>query len=550
MSEANGMEQRIAHSERIKREALLELRETRLKLRAAIAQVDALQQQLLLAATPASNLAAAEAGGKGEASIASEAPAMETGPAQVDAAWTAGFSERLENYRKRLSAWNATLVTFQDESTRQRKSLDDARAVLDRRIGAHEQNAQLLNQALGKLAADRGALDQARARWNREVRDREQVLQRAEAEAPSYKRDAEILRNRLKQAEDALEAQTRLRNHYETTASELQVQLRTARRATALDEDHIWRARAQAQAKSNPPVQADVPAEQVEIEPVSVLPVPGQRVQLQVQSAELLRDLLSRRAASLLDVLGHELVTCGNGPWEAEVLDDALASAGFAAHYLDDAAHEIPVFVVGREGVDVELLRWQLDERHAEGKSFWLFSQEMLVLSLLCGEDLLRGTQAPDEHLIPEFAEDHPVLSEFLTGDEWQWPDPAPRNVIVGGDRDIDAGWSPLAEFGYHVGARSEPPSHRRKVLQDFWECSGLGEYFKPRHDLEYRRRWGSPRSGSRLTRMVLHIRWLQATQGKDARKAKASKDWAADLKWLRMNLVPRVGPRWRWPSV
>ena len=271
---------------------------------------------------------------------------------------------------------------------------------------------------------------------------------------------------------------------------------------------------------------------------------------LHIQSAELLCDLLSRRPDSLRDELGIRLVTCGSGPWDVQLLDDALTGAGFEPHFLDDAAHSIPVFVVGREGVDVELLRRQLDERYADGESSWLFSQELLVLSLLCGEDLLRGLKAPDQQLIPEFTEDHPVLSEFLAGDDLHWPDTARCTVTNGGAFSIDASWSPLAEFGYHVGARSESASQRRQVLQDFWECTRLGDNFQPQHDEEYRRRWGASRSGARLTRMVLHIQWLLATQGQDARKLKAARDWAADLQWIRNSLVPRLGPRWRWPTV
>ena len=544
-----GSEDRVAHAERIKREALLELREARLELQAARSQIEALQQRLTLETAPANDRPGSEqqesnAGALAESVAETTANAVTEGEPGPDVVWG-----RLQSYHHRLAAWSTALHALHADHKLEQQQLHEDREVLDRRLRAHEGNRQSLQASLTSLSADRAELESKRASWRAEVESSERELKRRRDERDTDRRDHEILQRRLQQT---------------------QVDLKQAQRDGARLQDEIVRLRAEATVNWRPvaaPSQAHslsgavlssagkprgqrseaVPAR---ANPSNTAATESWRVLLHTQSEGLLRELMALNADSLVPDIGSSLVTCGSGPWSGEVLDAAARSVSFEIYFLDEAAHQLPVFVVGREGVDIGLLRSQLDRRFAAGEPFWLFSQELFVLSVLCGQDLLRGTAAPQAHLVPEFAEDHPVLSQFLAGDEWQWPAWEEGDGTRGdGGLELDAGNSPLSNYGYHVGVRSEPAEARRQRLRSFWEAPNLEAWFKDHHDAEYRRRWGSGRSGLRLTRMVRHILWLQGTQGRDARKSRAAQDWKSDLRWVRTNLVPRLGPRWQWPA-
>lgn len=457
--------------------------------RAVSAQLDVLQLQPALGTDHAEN-PAPSTGAEGLAAVTAPAT-LEGGGGDTpsDVPPPGELWKRLESYHARLSAWSSALTTFSDEGTRQRE-------VLDQRQRAHEENSRMLQRALNKLASDRAALP-----------------------------DAETLKHRLLRTGELLQFEKRLSAQLETKVSQLRIDLEAARREASLQDSRaridLGAARREASLQESRALAATMKADlsehkrrawqltakQAKVELATAKAVLDRRVLLNIQSVELLRELMSHHSDGLRGVIGYQLVTCGDGPWNVQTLDDALTAVGFEPHLLDHAAHSVPVFIVGREGVDLELLREQLAQRYASGDSFWLFSQELFVLSLLSGEDLLRGVRAPEEHLVPEFAEDHPVVSQFLEGDDWQWPDMTPRDNGEDGDMFIDAGPSPLAYFGYHVGVRSEPAPSRRKLLQSFWDAADLGAYFQTHHDAEYRRRWGSARSGRRLTRMVARSR-------------------------------------------
>jgi hypothetical protein len=528
--EGASLNDRLAHAERIKREALIELRETRLKLQAAQVQIDALQQRLTLQ-TLSPEIHTERTESESDAAIG-RSPSDSTASDALAAAEPepSPLSERLQAYHQRLAAWNSALQDLHSNQQREWQELNEAREVLGRRQRAHDRNRQALEAALVSLDAERTALEAERASWQPGGEAWKREIENHRVQLNVAHRDAEILRRRFLQADE---------------------DLAQARSESGRLQGEINRLRAEAAANRRP---APSPAPAVVSRPAAHPrdPAPGSwRVLLQIRSEDLLRDLMAIRGKDLASELGSAVVTCGSGPWASDVLDAAAATVGFEPYFLDEAAHEVPVFVVGREGVDIELLRSQLDRRFAAGEPFWLFSQELFVLSVLCGHDLLHGAAAPTDQLVPEFAEDHPVLSQFLGGDEWQWPAPPEGNRGRSGEElEIDAGSSPLSNYGYRVGAKSEPAKVRQELLRSFWAEPSLDDWFQADHDAAYRKRWGSAGSGVRLTRMVRHIIWLQSTQGNDSRKSQAAQDWKSDLRWMRTHLVPEAGPRWRWPSM
>ena len=520
---------RVAHAEHIKRQALIELRDTQLKLKAAQVQIDALQQRLALEANAREGdfegvEAGLDAGARRDAGEPRASDALEAAAPEPDL-----LLRQLQAYHHRLAAWSSALQEMHADHQVERQELNAAREVLDRRQCAHDQNRQALEASLSSLGAERTALESKRAAWQGEVEAWERELKRHRDRLDVDRREGEILRRRLQQAGE---------------------DLAQARSASARLQDEIIRLRAEAAANWRPaPSPSRTVASRLAARPRD--PVPGScRVFLRIQSEDLLRDLMAIHGEDLAAELGSAVVTCGSGPWESDALDAAAAAVGFEPYFLDEAAHEVPVFVVGREGVDIELLRSQLDQRFAAGEPFWLFSQELFVLSVLCGHDLLHGAAAPTDHLVPEFAEDHPVLSQFLGGDEWQWPESPDGDRGSGDVLEIDAASSPLSTYGYRVGAKSEPAKMRRELLRSFWAEPSLDDWFQADHDAAYRKRWGSADSGVRLTRMVRHIIWLQSTQGNDSRKSQAAHDWKSDLRWIRTDLVPEAGSRWRWPRM
>jgi hypothetical protein len=545
-----GSEDRVAHAERIKREALLELREARLELQAARSQIEALQQRLTLEPAPANDRPGSEqqesnAGALAESVADTTANAVAEGEPGPDVVWG-----RLQSYHHRLAAWSTALHALHADHKLEQQQLHEDREVLERRLRAHEGNRQSLQASLTSLSADRAEFESKRASWRAEVEAREREFQRRRDERAADRRDMGVVSRRLQQVESDLKDE-RLKG---TRLQDEVIRLRAE--GTATWRPAIAPSRAAAPAEQMRLLERQVrkwrsKAEHTEATLSIVEATLSWRVLLNIRSEDLLRDLMARHATTLAAEIGSSLVTCGTGPWDAKVLDSVARDVGFDLYFLDEAAHQMPVFLVGREGVDIDLLRTQLDLRYAAGEPFWLFSQELFVLSTLCGHDLLQGAEAPVVHLVPEFAEDHPVLREFLSGDEWRWPIWESADL---GDEDqlfdIDAGNSPLSNYGYHVGVGAEPAAVRRQLLESFWAAPKLDPWFLEHHDAEYLRRWGSARSGRRLTRMVRHILWLHATQGQDTRKAKAAQDWKADLRWMKANLAPRLGSRWRWPNL
>jgi hypothetical protein len=259
---------------------------------------------------------------------------------------------------------------------------------------------------------------------------------------------------------------------------------------------------------------------------------------LRVSNTEALNWLAGLHADEVREALGETPVTLGRGPWDEGVFDEALESAGFVPQLLDEEANSFEVFVVGREGVDIDALAGAVQDRLDRGDPVRLYSQELWLLHLMSGRDPLA---LEEDVLIEVFAQSHDTLSAFVN-EEWDWPSLGQTTEGFGGVAVLERGASPLHAFGYRAG-RGTDAAARRAVLKDFLECRSLAPYFdEAQHDLDYRNSWARPGSSARLRRMVEHIRWLIGFQGASANKAEASENWKDDLAWIRKVLAPRVG--------
>jgi hypothetical protein len=261
---------------------------------------------------------------------------------------------------------------------------------------------------------------------------------------------------------------------------------------------------------------------------------------LRVNDTDLLHTLACLNAQHVIEALGNEPVTLGSGPWKETEFDDALEQAGFVPQLLDDCATDFDVFIVGQEGVDIDALAGALEARLDQGLPVRLYSQELWLLHLMTGVDLL---SLDTEMLQGTFGSEHPVLCAFVN-EVWEWPHwPAPTDGVgpPGDSISLESGASPLHAFGYHAGKRTTA-TERRDKLKDFLLCKNLTPYFDAdHHDAAYKAAWGRPSSSKRLHRMVSHIRWLHHFQGASPSKGAAREDWSEDLEWIRRALYKQT---------
>jgi len=261
---------------------------------------------------------------------------------------------------------------------------------------------------------------------------------------------------------------------------------------------------------------------------------------LRVNDADLLHTLACLNSQQVIEALGNQPVTLGTGPWKETDFDAALEQAGFVPQRMDECATDFEVFIVGYEGVDINALAGVLDARLEQGLPVRLYSQELWLLYLMTGVDLL---SLDAEILQRAIGSEHPILSAFVN-EVWEWPQwPASPDGSdpPGGSFALESGASPLHAFGYHAGKRTTM-SERRDKLKDFLLCKNLTPYFDPdHHDAAYRAAWGRPSSSKRLQRMVSHIRWLHHFQGASPAKGAAREDWSEDLEWIRRSLYKQI---------
>jgi hypothetical protein len=261
---------------------------------------------------------------------------------------------------------------------------------------------------------------------------------------------------------------------------------------------------------------------------------------------------LLEHAATKPEFRADDLLCCmGSGPWSERVFIDLMQGDG---HDVYEAPHPtIGRLVVGRRGVNLDLLDQQIDERSLQGLR--IYSQEMWLIVLLTGIDPFEF-ESPE--LMQVFRDTHPVLRDLAAGDR-SWPElclpeePADEEDDDGDPPPTDnfgVKESPLHLLGYRVGKSSGlSPKERRDILRQCYQQRVLA--FSDDSPAAYRESWGRPCSAKRLYRMAWHIKVLiEGRTGSDPRKPVARADWIADFKWLKATLFREHRPRYQWPSI
>jgi hypothetical protein len=419
----------------------------------------------------------------------------------------------LDQRTKELAAWDASLASIDKTQKAKEVELEGRAAEVSRRgqaIGRREVAASARENALqvqdANLRTRTGVLDrreQGVATRERAVTAQESSRNRLEQELEGSKREVSTLRR----------VQHDLDGEIKSLKEQLEAALDRATKASSLSRD---RAR-------------EIRELREEL---------GSAFLLRISNTEVLTWLAGLHAHEVQEVLGTTPVTLGKEPWDELIFDEALESAGFVPQLLDEEASNFQVFVVGREGVDIDALAGAVQDRLDRGDPVRLYSQEMWLLHLMSGSDPFALEQRV---LIEVFAQSHDTLSAFVN-EEWDWPRLGQTGVGPGGTTVIERGASPMHAFGYRAGKGTDAAT-RRAILKDFLECRSLAPYFDDeQHDLAYRNSWARSGSSARLRRMVEHIRWLISFQGASPYKSEASQNWRSDLAWVRKVLSPRAG--------
>lgn len=236
-----------------------------------------------------------------------------------------------------------------------------------------------------------------------------------------------------------------------------------------------------------------------------------------------------------------KIAICGDSPWDNKDFIKFLKTKGFTPVTTFNSDAEVAV--VGRD-FDSEVVEGQLVAR--EGKKIHFYSQELLIATIASGINPLDNPR-PYKDLLQEFSKDHPGLLFLQDGFEFPWPLPnisdIPPLVYLG---DSSAEISPLRSVGYTVGkVRGLDIATRRKILQNaFYGAYDDTEEWYVESD-EYMKRWGRPRSRTRLFQMSNHIRNLIITRRGIPSMSQAAEEWEDDLRWLKKFYKPHMSFKW-----
>lgn len=246
-----------------------------------------------------------------------------------------------------------------------------------------------------------------------------------------------------------------------------------------------------------------------------------------------------------LEVIWPDVVLVGEGPFEYNDVLVFLKARGASVWY--PGSQDVPVMIVGTDDWSEEELEMQIAAQ--QGDELRVYSQEMALLSLLAGTDML---QAAPKSVLMELSEGHGAL-EFLTEGELKWPSmsvpeiPKIFDPFVGIEKGHDdrIEESPLKAMGYTVGKiRGLPVTSRKKILERAY--SGNLPFV---HSDEYMLDWGEPRTRRRLWRIAHHLAWLANSWKRLPNHRVAVSDWKNDIDMLEKQFF-KPWMRFAWPKV
>ena len=199
---------------------------------------------------------------------------------------------------------------------------------------------------------------------------------------------------------------------------------------------------------------------------------------------------------------------------------------------------DLETLIIGREGWDEEQVLRQLDLR--TDQRLTVYSQEMILAFLACGNDPLMGDQA----LLDFFSNGHRGLT-FLKSIGVQWPS---TEVFPGTGQLSNPDWPKtglLKHMGYEVGENGKDVFTRRGILQIVFDSIGLPQVMS----FEYMQEWGQGRSSVRLQKMANVIASMVRNFKRRENPRpyrKAINDWESDLEWLKSRFYSgRFSFRW-----
>ena len=187
---------------------------------------------------------------------------------------------------------------------------------------------------------------------------------------------------------------------------------------------------------------------------------------------------------------------------------------------------DLETLIIGREGWDEEQVLRQLDLR--TDQRLTVYSQEMILSFLACGNDPLKGDQA----LLDFFSNGHPGLT-FLKRIGFPWPS---TEVFSGTGQLPKPDWPEIGVLkykGYEVGENGKDVRTRRDILTNVFHSTELPQVESPEHMQE----WGQGGSSDRLQKMANAIASFARNakrQENPRRPRKAINDWESDLEWLK----------------
>jgi hypothetical protein len=199
---------------------------------------------------------------------------------------------------------------------------------------------------------------------------------------------------------------------------------------------------------------------------------------------------------------------------------------------------DLNILVIGREDWDKEHLNGVIEARR--GKELRVYSQEMFLAYIAGGNDPLESPRVAEI-----FGEGHPA-SEHIR--EWGFDWPATRLVPALSSPGITTTeeWkeeSFLKIMGYNAGTKGRDQSKRRSALHKTFV-----EELPEIADADYKSKWGSPKSGTRLHRMAERLNLNVMLGIARGNSSEAVGHWLEDLQWLKSEYYDRQHT-FQWPS-
>jgi hypothetical protein len=254
-------------------------------------------------------------------------------------------------------------------------------------------------------------------------------------------------------------------------------------------------------------------------------------------------EFITKKGAKPVE-LGYEnnkIAICGDAPWKKNDFIEFLKSKGFSP--TKSISPDVEIAVVGRD-FDSEELEGQLVVR--QGKKIHFYSQELLIASIASGINPLANPRTYKD-LLEKFSKDHPGLLFLQDGFEFPWPLPnISDSVALEFKHDGSVKESPLVRVGYHVGRENgRSQAVRQKILENsFYGAYDDSDKWYVESD-EYMKRWGRPRSRTRLFQMSHHIHALITARRKLPSMSQAVEEWEDDLRWLKKFYKPHMSFKW-----